>query len=180
MNKQNKPFRWARHLIALAVVLAALPAAASEESFGVCNRELDKVLSNIDTDYEQWVNAVQDMPAEVRDAYLKVFAYNRNQAVASAQKGKHECYAAFRPLQDIVDETVAVYTGGLSKLLPDKTTRADVSEILNGKPLGGPNAAIPKFRDQVFKALGVNPKSPGAIGSIVIDPWRVLTGKRRL
>jgi|TARA_R110002060_G_scaffold36845_1_gene47813 hypothetical protein len=163
----------------LFVVFCLFSNSLLAESFGVCNREIDKVKSNLQKDYEQWIEAVKDMPPEVKDAYIKIFTYNRDQSFSEADKAKEMCYAEFRPLQDLVDGVVLFYTGGLSKVLPEKMTRVDVSEIMAGKPLGGPNAAIPKFREQIFKVLGVNPDSPGLIGNIVKEPWKCLTFQRK-
>ena len=152
---------------------------ASAENFGACNREIDKVKNNIQFDYEQWVDSVKDMPAEIRDAYIKIFTYNRDQAFLEADKSKDACYAELRPLQEIVDGVVAYYTLGLSTALPEKVFRVDVSEIMTGKPLGGPNAAVPQFRSSVFKTLGIDPKNPGTVGNIISDPLRCLFGKRK-
>ncbi|MDC4206659.1 MAG: hypothetical protein MPW14_20245 [Candidatus Manganitrophus sp.] len=170
-----------RSIVGILVLALALIYSdfASAESFGVCNQEMDKVKSNVQEDYKQWIDSVNDMPQEVRDAYIKIFTYNRDQAFLEADKGKEECYAEFRPLQKIVDGIVLFYTRGLSKVLPEKMTHIDVSQIMAGKPLGGPNAAVPKFREQTFKALGIDPKSPGTVGTIIKDPWKCLTFQRK-
>ncbi|EJB8691747.1 hypothetical protein C1S99_25310 [Vibrio parahaemolyticus] len=149
------------------------------ESFGVCNREIDAVKDNIQSDYNQWIASVKDMPNEVREAYEKIFTYNRDKAYLEADKAKELCYAEFRPLQELVDDIVFVYTGGLSNVLPEHMTRVDISEIMDGKPLGGPNAAIPKFREQIFKGLGVDPSSPGLVGNVMTDPIGCLTLKKK-
>lgn len=168
-------------LLAMATLVFGLTVSSlvNAESFGVCNREMDKVKASILSDYQQWTDSVKDMPAEIRDAYIKIFTYNRDQSFLEADKGKEQCYAELRPLQQIVDGVVAFYTGGLSKALPERMTRVDVSEIMAGKPLGGPNAAVPKFRTQVFTALGINPNNPGTIGTVIMDPWKCLTGQRK-
>jgi hypothetical protein len=50
-----------------------------------------------------------------------------------------------------MNDFVAIATGGLSKLLPERMTRIDGSDILAGYPLGGPDAFIPKLREQILR-----------------------------
>jgi hypothetical protein len=78
-----------------------------------------------------------------------------------------------------MDSAVGVYTAGLSRAFPKKTFHVDVSEIMMGKPLGGPNAAVPKFREQVLKMLGANKRNPGFIGNMIRDPWKCTTFQKR-
>jgi hypothetical protein len=66
-----------------------------------------------------------------------------------------KCEKDLKPLQDIVDGWLAIETGGISSLLPGKMGHIDVSDMLAGYPLGGPDALIPHAREQVFKALGI-------------------------
>ncbi len=169
---------WKLFIIMLGL-LSLSDSAHAEESFGVCNREIDKAKKDIQADYEQWVDAVKDLPEEVRDSYIKIFTYNRDQANLEAEKGKEECYAGFRPVQEIVDQIVDFYTDGLSKSLPEKMTRVDISEIMAGKPLGGPNAAVPQVREFFFNSLGIKKDNPGTIGNTVRDPWKCITGQRK-
>jgi hypothetical protein len=179
MSQPKKVIKMWKLFIVMLGLFSLSDTAHAEESFGVCNREIDKAKQDIQADYEQWVAAVKDLPVEVRDAYTKIFTYNRDQANLEADKGKEECYAGLRPVQEIVNQIVELYTGGLSKSLPEKMTRVDISEIMAGKPLGGPNAAVPQVREFLFNSLGMKKDNPGTVGNTIRDPWKCITGQRK-
>lgn len=75
-------------------------------------------------------------------------------------------------LQSVVDyyteAVLAKYTKGLSLILPKHMKHIDVKEILDGKPLGGKNSMVNKFRDDVLKNLGLGDNND--ITKIVKDP----------
>ncbi len=62
-------------------------------------------------------------------------------------------------LQTMLDAAAAYLTDGLSLALPAKATHVDFNQILQGKPLGGPNSAINAARDAVFNGLGIGPNN---------------------
>jgi hypothetical protein len=71
-------------------------------------------------------------------------------AVREVADAVDECERGFRPYQSVMNDFVTIATGGLSKLLPERVTRIDISDILAGYPLGGPEAFIPKLREQLL------------------------------
>lgn len=160
-----------------ALSVIAFTNAAHAQGAGVCNREMDAAKAAVEKDYDQWVAAIGDQPAEIRDAYLRIFKYNKDQAFVTAEHAKDQCTDKYAGPQGIMDAVVAYYTAGLSRALPEKLTHVDVSELMAGKPLGGPNAAIPKMREQVFKAVGAGGNSTPE--NILRDPWPCITFQRK-
>ena len=61
-------------------------------------------------------------------------------------------------------------------MLPPKTLYVDMSAVLNGYPLGGPQSVVNKTRNDVAKALGVDlEKDNGFIGNVIKDPLKPWT-----
>jgi hypothetical protein len=58
-------------------------------------------------------------------------------------------------LQTMLDAAAAYFTAGLSLALPERATHVDFNQILQGKPLGGPNSAVNAARDAAFNGLGM-------------------------
>lgn len=83
-----------------------------------------------------------------------------------------DCNKAIAPYQKTLDVAVFFATGGLSSVLPPALTRIDASQFLSGKYLGGPNALIPKMRDDLLDGLGVG----GDVACLIRDPLRFLRG----
>ena len=83
-----------------------------------------------------------------------------------------ECNKGFAVPQKITDAAVFFATGGLSAVLPDRMTHVDVSQLLSGTPFGGPNALIPKLRDDVLNGLGIG----GDVACIIRDPKKIFGG----
>jgi len=158
------------------IVIAVLFFANSvfAQGAGVCNRALDDTTIKVNSDVQAWINAINatDLPRPVKDAHIVLFNYNQGEWLKKAQSTKDECTASFKPYQDVVDALVAIYTGGLSEILSPHMTHVDVSELLAGYPLGGPNALVPRFREQILN--GDN----GTIANIIRDPWKCLTFQR--
>jgi hypothetical protein len=155
-------------LIALPVFLISSAAWAQA---GVCNRATDEAKRQMDADVAAWTAAIQanNQPQEVKNAYIVLFNYNRNQSFAQADQVNQQCTQAFKPYQDVVDAITTLYTLGLAKVLQPAMTHVDVSELLKGYTLGGPNALVPKFREQILN--GDN----GTIANILRDPYKCLT-----
>ncbi|MCW5718530.1 MAG: hypothetical protein KIS68_11945 [Bauldia sp.] len=97
---------------------------------------------------------------------------DRALGVASADTAVNECNSDLRPYQDLMDAAVAVATGGLSEIAPGKMLYVDISDILAGYPLGGPNALIPAARTQIFEFLGMGPNND--LRRIIEDPLRAV------
>jgi hypothetical protein len=105
---------------------------------------------------------------EIRAAVLA----KRDATAETINAKAEECDAKHAPLQSLVDGTVAYYTDGLSLIAPGKMAYIDVSRILAGYPLGGPNALIPSIRDQAFNSLGMGKNN--TIRVAVSDPLRAV------
>jgi hypothetical protein len=71
-----------------------------------------------------------------------------------------------------MDTIVAAYTLGLSRVLQPSMTHVDVSELLKGYTLGGPNALVPKFREEILRG------DQGTFANILRDPYKCLTFQR--
>jgi hypothetical protein len=97
----------------------------------------------------------------------------RARATAEVTQAVNDCERGFKPYQDVMNRLVLVATGGVSKLLPERMTRVDVSDILAGYPLGGPDAFVPKLREQILRG------DRGTGANIIRDPWKCITGQRK-
>jgi hypothetical protein len=113
---------------------------------------------------EQWMTL-----AELKDRLMA----ERVRAAAEVSQAIGDCEQGFKPYQDVMNTFVLFATGGLSKLLPERVTRIDVSDILAGYPLGGPDAFIPKLREQILGG------DRGTISNIIRDPWKCITFQRK-
>lgn len=103
---------------------------------------------------------IANMAAKKRDLYLDV-------------KSKvDECNKGFETPQKIVDGLIFLSTGGISALVPASYTHVDLSEIVAGYPLGGPNALIPNIRDQILNGLGIG----GDVACVIRDPKKIFGG----
>lgn len=164
--------------IICALVLSIIAMASSAPvvaQAGVCNRASDDTRARIQSDVQGWINAINstDLPPPVKQAHITLFLYNQSQSLIAMEKVRVDCTNAFKPYQQVVDAMVTIYTGGLNKILAPHMTHVDVSEILSGYPLGGPNALVPRFREQVLRG------DRGTIANIVRDPWKCLTFQRK-
>lgn len=102
----------------------------------------------------------KDVPITVK---LYALASRKLEAKQNEQKSAEKCAKDVMPLRQASDLAAIYYTYGLSLLLPPETTRVDWAEIIkNGKPLGGDQALIPKARDDLLDAVGLDNRStPG-------------------
>lgn len=90
------------------------------------------------------------------------------------------CVDAVKPANTGVNLTIqvlaALSTYGGSLLLPEKTLYVDMGQVLHGKPLGGKGAFVPKLRDDLAGAVGVDlEKDNGVIGNAIknpLQPWK--------
>lgn len=142
---------------------------------GVCNRAFDDTAAKVRDDTAEWEKAFNatDLPPKVKQAHIVLFEYNRDETIKAYDSKRQQCTASFEPYQKIVDNLVSIYTLGLSDILQPHMTHVDVSELLAGYPLGGPNALVPKFREQILS--GDN----GTVANILRDPWKCLTFQRK-
>lgn len=159
---------------ASALIINVLSHNVAFAQAGVCNRAADEIAQKVTKDANDWINAIDpSLPQDERDALKLLFTRNKERSLAVVKTQQNECTAQFKPMQDMMDAVVAAYTGGLSKILATRMTHVDVSELLAGYPLGGPNALVPKFREDILR--GDN----GTIANILRDPWKCVTFQRK-
>jgi hypothetical protein len=91
-------------------------------------------------------------------------------ALASISVQIDDCEKALKPYQEIVNGFANIANGGIAGLLPGKMGFIDASDILAGYPLGGPDALVPKARDQILNSIGLGGNND--LGKIVKDPVR--------
>jgi hypothetical protein len=82
------------------------------------------------------------------------------------------CNNGFKTPQKIVDVATFIVTGGLSAVLPERMSHVDFSRLTSGTPFGGPNALIPKLRDDALNGLGIG----GDVACIIRDPKKIFGG----
>jgi hypothetical protein len=107
--------------------------------------------------------------AELKDKLVA----EKVRAATEVTQAISDCEQGFKPYQQVMDSFVILATGGLSKLLPERMTRIDVSDILAGYPLGGPDALVPKLREQILRG------DRGTLANTIRDPWKCLTFQRK-
>lgn len=145
---------------------------AFAQQAGVCDRQADDILQGLRRDTDARIGAVNGMqlPDDEKQALILLHLRARDRALLSAEQMRQVCTANYMPKQQMANIVVSVYTAGLSEFLPSHLTYVDVSEIMDGRPLGGPNAAIPKARDDTLNTLGIG----GDAKKIIQDPKKVL------
>ena len=162
--------RWIGSIFVLMSYLF-LSAGNALAQAGVCDRATSEAKRAMDSDVQSWTTAINstNLPQEVKNAYLVLFNYNRNESHKAADKEHDDCTRAVKPYQDVVDAIEAIYTLGLSKVLQPSMMHVDVSELLKGYTLGGPNALVPKFREDILRG------DHGTFSNILRDPYKCLT-----
>jgi len=161
-------------LISAAWTIGTLSPAWSQGA-GICDRKFDETRAFIDAQSEKWSESIKtnNFPKEVEHAYLVIVKYSHDNSLNGAEVKRVECTAQYVPAQEIMNTAVLLFSAGLSSIAPGKSAYVDVSEILNGYPLGGPNALIPKLREQILDG------DRGAVANIIRDPWKCLTFQRK-
>ncbi|MCP9230586.1 hypothetical protein NMG46_10050 [Mesorhizobium sp. LMG 17147] len=96
----------------------------------------------------------------------------RDQAISEIYGGFQDCEQGFQPAQDIIDTGEFYLSGGLTEILPDQVTHIDASRLLRGTPFGGPNALLPRARDQILISLGIG----GDLANIIRNPLEIRPG----
>lgn len=99
-------------------------------------------------------------------AIIQQLAYQRDTGLAAVFQSYQQCEAGFAPYQQIINVGVFFVTAGMSQVLPPAATHVDVSNIFHGTPFGGPNALVPKARDDVLNKLGVG----GDVAKVIRNP----------
>lgn len=73
----------------------------------------------------------------------------------------------------VIQVIAALSTGGASLVLPPKALYVDMSAVLNGYPLGGPQSVVNQARESVLNALGIGGEN-NDLGRIIRDPGRII------
>jgi hypothetical protein len=184
-------------LVAAASIATAGYASLGSASAGsFCEAQVAPLNTQIDAKVQPALNEIDNGIADVRkagrdpdsiafkmpDGSFKTLPELRNlvlaqKAAAQGQlvKAIADCNKDLKPYQNTADALVAVATGGLNKLLPERMTHIDMGEILvAGKPLGGSGALIPHFREQLLGALGLA-TDRGEVTKFLRNPWHSIT-----
>jgi hypothetical protein len=158
----------------VVIALLAIDHASAQEDSD-CARAFDTATALIEYHQIVWTKAIIDgaLLPEVRDGLVVVVKYARDNAINGAEGRKIQCVSNYAKPRDIVDTAVALFSAGLASISPERTAYIEPSEILNGYPLGGPNAVIPKLREQILGG------DRGTVSNVLRDPWRCITFIRR-
>lgn len=148
------------------------PPQVQAQGFGICDRQANEIGMSIANDAARRIYQVSvlNLPPDEKQALILLHMRARDRAFGSVEQQRTVCYTGYRSKQEMASIVVQVYTGGLSEFLPPSMTYVDMSEIMNGTPLGGPNAVIPRARDDAMSSLGIS----GDVGKIIRDPQQIL------
>jgi hypothetical protein len=110
-----------------------------------------------------------NLPPDEVQALTLLVVRARDRTLATVDQMRYDCTARYIPMQRMFNIAVGVYTAGLSEALPGRF-HVDPSEIINGRPLGGPHAAVPQARNDALNRLGVG----GDARKVIEDPKKIL------
>lgn len=161
-----------RVTLVLLTVITSCPVMAQ---FGVCTRAANDAAAIVNQRTQNKVQFVlrHNYPPQVIQAHLDIIYYSQQQAFQSITQDHNACNQGYRHPQQIVDGAMFVFSMGLSTLPPPGMVRIDISEIANGRPLGGPDAVVPKIREEILRG------DRGTGANIIRDPIRCLTFQRK-
>jgi len=151
-----------------------LTCGTASAQFGVCNRAAQDAINlvNFKTNQKTQLVLRHNYPPHVIQAHLDIINYSHQDAINSVYQNHNACEQGFVHPQQIVDSAMFVFTMGLNRALPPGMARIDISEIMDGRPLGGPNAIIPQTRERILGG------DRGTISNVIRDPIRCLTFQR--
>lgn len=161
--------------IASCITLSAVTSRPAQAQYGVCDRAANDAVAFVNNERQRKINIVMrhNFPPPVIQAHLDIINYSHQDALLEVNRGHSECGRGFRPPQQVVNAALTVFTMGLNRALPPGMARIDMSEVIAGYPLGGPNALVPRVREQI---LGGSNSTPA---NIVRDPWKCMTFQRK-
>jgi hypothetical protein len=162
------------HRILSSAILLSLSSTVSHAQFGVCDRAANDALFLVNNDANNRIAGIANsgFPPDVQNAQITIINYSRGDAQNNIAMTHSECMQGYRQPQSIVDTALNVYTFGINSRMGG-AGHVDVSEILNGRPLGGPNALIPQAREQILQG------NNGTIANTVRDPVGCLTFRHK-
>lgn len=157
------------------LLLATISPSTAYAQFGVCDRAANDAVYLVNFERQRKVNLVlqYNYPPTVIQAHLDIINYSHQDALNDISRGHYECARGFRSPQQIVNTAVTVFTMGLNRALPPGMVRIDISEAAAGRPFGGPNALVPRAREQVLRGDNSTPSN------VVRDPWKCVTFQRK-
>ena len=171
------------------------PVAARADDY--CARSYAASASATEAAYMPQIDALKSEIKRVQDAGLKPDQYvvefegswssltdkanmlvtRYRDQMAKAAGESEGCAKAVAPANVLANGAVQLgaiwMTSGLSLLLPQRTLRVDMGEVMNGRPFGGPRAIVPEVREALLGG------SRGMIANIVRDPWKCVTFQRK-
>ena len=153
-----------------SVIFLQLSAGVGYAQFGVCDRAANDAVFLVNNDANNRIFGIANSgyPPDVQNAQITIVNYSRSDALNNIAITHAQCEQGYQQPQAIVDSALNVYTFGLNSRMGG-AGHVDTSEILNGRPLGGPNAFIPQAREQILQ--GGN----GTIANTIRDPVGCLT-----
>ena len=155
--------------------MAAIPQLVHAQE--ACAKDYEQAVQNISAQTDPELNSTADQIKKLQgigddpNRYIVDFegkqvpitvkfyalANRKSEAIQKEQDTAKSCASSVMPLRTASDLAIIYETAGLSLLLPPEATRIDWAEILkNGKPLGGDSALIPKARDDMLNAIGLD------------------------
>lgn len=175
---------------AFVILMAAFsmrPALADSQQ---CTAARDKGKEAVSSYYDPRIKQINDVIQAIKDKggdpnaiAIKVGNkfYTSPEIAAKLERDKQialtavstqidDCEKGVKPYQDVVNNFANIATSGIAGQLPAKMAFIDASEILAGYPLGGPDALIPKAREQIMNAVGLGGNND--LGKIIKDPAR--------
>ena len=162
-------------IIASSIVIWALLPSHAQAQYGVCDRAANDAVAFVNDERQRKINFVlqHNYPSPVIQAHLDIINYSHQDALSEVNRGHFECARGLRPPQQLVNAALTAFTMGLNRALPPGMARIDMSEVIAGYPLGGPNALIPRAREQILRGDNSTPSN------IVRDPWKCVTFQRK-
>lgn len=136
--------------------------------------KVSKALKDKGLDPRKYPVIMPDGSVEILDLLdvVEKLIKQRAESFNQIQTAGDDCNKGFAPYQKALDIAVIFITTGLSTVLPPTMTKIDASQILDGKPLGGPGALIPKLREDILNGLGVG----GDVACAIRDPLKFIRG----
>ena len=182
-------------IVAIVFTMSSIVSYAGER---VCDDARSKAAATIDANYKPVITTIDVHEKELKAANIDptkfpYFDENNHLQTIDLTKLKsdlearqktdleqinaqinQECDEKMKPIQNVVDVAKAIATLGVSEILPERMTNIDVSNILNGHPLGEDTSLVPKMREDALKAIGASGENNDIrrIVSNPVSPWK--------
>jgi hypothetical protein len=152
----------------LAMVL--ISEAALSQPAEPCRDGYVRTERFINQEAMRWTGSIQNAAflPEVRGVFLVIVKFSHDGAVNGAAAKLVECRARYAVVTEIMDLAVQIFSQGLRSIAPGRTAYVEVSEIVNGYPLGGPPVLIKLIEHDL------SGRDRGDIGNTIMNPYRCL------